>query len=255
MASSGTASFTISRNELINSSMRLLRVLREGDVANARQIEYGVQALQMLVKNMQSAGLALWTYQTIQIPMVENQTSYTLGPTGADVTTVRPLRLFDGTFIRVVNNGQNFDTQLRNLSRLEYEQFGSKGSLGVPNSIYYFPGIDVVSGATSPSTGYGTLYVYTTPSDDTRTIFGNFQRPLYDMTSPTDQFDFPQEWFQVLRYKLAAELGLEMQADLAIWREIRGIAKELQGEAQDWSVETTPIYFQPDQMMNWSGRR
>lgn len=256
MASSGTANFSISRNDLINASLRLLRVLREGDVANARQIEYGVQALQLLIKNMQSNGLALWTYQQIAIPMVGSQTSYTLGPTGADVTTVRPLRLFDGTYIRQVLNGQNFDTQLRNLSRMEYEQFSSKGTLGVPNSVYYFPGIDLANGLTSPSDGYGTLYVYTTPSDNTRTIYGNFQRPIYDVTSNSVQFDFPQEWFQVIKYNLAVELGYEISSvDINWLREIRGRANQLNADAQDWSVENTPIYFQPDQMMNWAGRR
>ena len=77
MPSTGTASYTITRNELILSTLRLLRVLKESEVANATQIRYANMALNMLLKNMQSNGLQLWTYQLIEIPMVVGQESYT----------------------------------------------------------------------------------------------------------------------------------------------------------------------------------
>ncbi len=255
MASSGTASFTVTRDEVIEGSLRLLRVLGEGDVPNPTQTRYAVLALQMLLKNMQSNGLALWTYQSVQIPMVTNQTVYTIGPVGADITTTRPLRLFDGSFIRIINNGVPFDTPLRQLSRLEYLQFGSKTSVGVPNSIYYFSGIADAGGTTSPSTGFGQLYVYVTPTGLPRTIFCNFQRPIYDINDNTQEFDFPQEWFRVLKYMLAADLALEFPSvpmDLA--DRIKQEAANMREEAQSWSTENSPIYFQPDMMMNWNGR-
>ena len=87
----GTASFTVTRNELITQSLRILRVLAETDVANATQIRNANTALNMLIKNMQSNGLDLWTYQQIVIPMVIGQNSYTIGPVGADVTATRLL--------------------------------------------------------------------------------------------------------------------------------------------------------------------
>jgi len=94
MPSTGTAGYTVNRDELISSSLRLLRVLKETDVANATQVRYANMALNMLLKNMQSNGMQLWTYQLITITMVVGQLSYTIGPSGADVTTTRPLRLF-----------------------------------------------------------------------------------------------------------------------------------------------------------------
>lgn len=256
MSSSGTANFNINRKELVNYALSLIHVLREGDVANAAQLNMGYQTLQIIIKNMQSNGLALWTYQQIQIPMVASQNTYTLGPSGADVTVNRPLRLMDGSFIRQTTNGNTYDTPLRLLSRLEYLQFGAKGALGIPNSIYYFPGIYTSGVLTSPVTGVGTLYVYVTPQDATRVIYCNFQRPIYDMNSDSDEFDFPQEWFQVLAFMLAGQLAFRFpQTPIDIAREVRAEALRLQEEAQSWSVENSPVYFQPDMQVNWNARR
>lgn len=246
----GTASFTVTRNELITQSLRILRVLAETDVANATQIRNANTALNMLIKNMQSNGLDLWTYQQIVIPMVIGQNSYTIGPVGADVTATRPLRLFEGSFIRDLSCQPYLDTPLRVISRREYLQFSGKFTEAVPNSIYYFAGIDIADGTTSPSTGYGTLYVYANPSQNTRSIYANFQRPLYDMTSGTDEFDLPQEWFRCLSFMLAGELAWTYpKVDPGYAKEIRAMGRDLQQELQNWSVEETSMYMQPDQQM------
>lgn len=249
MASTGTASFTVTRTELIAAAFRTMRVLLETDVPNATQTKYANTALNILLKNMQSNGLQLWTYQSIQIPMVVGQVSYTIGPSGADVTTTRPLRLFDGSFIRDVSCTPYYDTPLRIISRKEYLQFGSKSTQAVPNSVYYFPGIDLASGLTSPSTGYGTVYVYTAPSQSTRTLFLNFQRPIYDMSSGDNEFDLPQEWFRCLKFMLAGDLAYEYPKVDPTWaKTLRDQGKTLQDELQSWTVEDTPMTFQPDQM-------
>jgi len=259
MPSTGTASFTVTRDQLIEDSLRMIKVIQETDAANATQIRIASQALNMLLKNMQSNGLPLWCYQLITIPMVVGQESYTIGPVGADVTTTRPLRLFDGSFIRDITNStpacQN-DTPLRLISRLEYLQYGSKATQAIPNSIYWQPWIDDSGGTTSPSTGYGTLFVYTTSSTTQRTIYANFQRPIYDMTSGDDEFDLPSEWFRCLKYMLAGDLAYDFpNADRDLAKEIRELGRAFQNELQDWSTETAAVTFQPDQTSYRSGWR
>ena len=250
MASSGTASFTVTRNDMIESAYRKLRTLKEGDVPNAKQIRYANMALNMLLKNMQSNGLQLWTYQLIAIPMVAGQMVYTIGPVGTDVVTTRPLRLFDGSYIRNTQNGVNYDQPLRIISRQEYLQYGDKGSQSIPNSIYYDSKID--SGAvTSPSTGYGNLYVYATlASGSSYTVYGNFQRPIYDITSADQEFDLPQEWFRPLSFMLAADLSYEVpDVNPQVATNLHQMAKMLHDEVQDWSVETASMYLTPDSQM------
>lgn len=253
MSTTGTASFTVTRNELVDSAFRVMRVLRESDSPNATMRRQANSALNVLLKNMQSNGLQLWTYQTIIVPMVIGQNSYTIGPVGADVTTTRPLRIFEGSFIRDLSCQPYLDTPLRIISRKEYLQFSGKYTQAVPNSIYYFPGIDIADGTTSPSTGYGTLYVYANPSQNTRSLYLNMQRPIYDMTTADNEFDLPQEWFRCLKFMLAGDLAFEYpKVDPVYARELRAMGRDLQNELQNWSVEETSMYMQPDQQIYYS---
>ena len=249
MASTGTAAFTVTRNELIAASLRVIRVLKETDVPNATQIKNANITLNMLLKNMQSNGMQLWTYQLLAIPMVVGQFVYTIGPVGADVTSTRPLRLFEGSYIRDTTCTPYYDTPLRLISRLEYLRYGNKSIQAIPNSVYYHPGIDLVSGLTSPSTGYGTLFIYTAPSQTTRTIYANFQRPIYDVSASGDEFDLPQEWFRCLKFMLGGDLAFDYpQVDPAWAGKVIDMGKQMQDELQDWSVENAAVTFQPDQM-------
>jgi hypothetical protein len=256
MASSGQASFTLNRDQLIAASMRTLRVLQDGQTPSVNQITNGSEALNTLITNWQSNGLQLWTYQWLEIPCQVNKYVYTIGPSAADVTNVRPLKLMeDGCFIRNTVGGIQMDTPLIVLSRTDYANFGNKQSQGTTNSIYYQPGID--SGlVTSPSVGYGTLYLYCNPTDTTHTIIGNFQRPIYVMNNSTDEFDFPAEWFLALRYGLAEILADEYEVPDGRLLRVREQAEKHHQKVQDWSVEESKFRFQPDFRMGsrWPSR-
>jgi len=247
--STGTATYTITRDGLIKSALRALRIIQDGAVPSASMYTDATEVLNIVIKNMQSDGLALWTYQLIAIPCTANKYVYTIGPIGADVTTNRPLRLFDGSFIR--NNAVTpaNDTPLRIISRKEYLEYGSKLSQGIPNSVYYDSKFDTIAGVTSTSTGYGTLTCYVNPIDSTHTIYGNFQRQLYDMTSATDEFDFPSEAFQALRWTLAAELSDEYEVPEERIKRLEQKAKYYRDRMEEWSVETAPVHFTPDWQM------
>lgn len=249
MSSTGTATYTISRDGLIKSSLRALRVLQDGQTPSTQQTTDAAEVLNFLIKDIESDGLMLWTYQLIQIPMVINKNFYSIGPVLADVIAPRPLRLFEGSFIRDTVCSPNLDTPLRLLSRLEYLQFGNKLTQGIPNSIYWDAKIEIAGNLTSPSTGYGTLFVYTNPMDSTRVIYANFQRQLFDMTNGTDEFDFPAENFQMLRWNLAVELADEYEVPEDRLTRIEMKAKYYRDKLEAWSTEWAPMQFTPDWTM------
>jgi hypothetical protein len=253
MASTGTAVFTLTRDQLIAESYRKIRVTAEGGSPNATQISEAASRLNMIIKLCMTKGLQLWCYKQYVVPCVASQNTYTIGPVGANVTAVRPLRIVEeGNFIRQTVGTQLFDTPLRLISRAEYFRMGNKTALGVINSIYYDSKID--SGAVTSASGFGNLYVYVTPLDATYTIYLNGQRPLYDMNSGTDEFDFPSEWFMYLMYALAAELADDNEVSEDRLARLEAKAASLKEELFDWTVETASSSFAPDRMSMGRGR-
>jgi hypothetical protein len=246
MATTGTATLSCTRDQLITESYKKIRVLAEGQSASATQISDVTLRLNMIIKNCMSQGLMLWTYQQLVIPTVAAQVAYTIGPSGANVTTTRPLRVAEyGNFIRQVSGGANLDTPLRVISRAEYFQYGNKGASGVINTIYYDSQFNTAT-TPSPSTGYGTLYVYVSPADTSRTIYLNVQRPLYDMSAGADEFDFPAEWFYYLVYALAADIADDNEVPEDRIMRLENKAASLLNNLMDWSIETAPMTLGAD---------
>ena len=254
MPSSGTPSLSVTRNDLLTDAFRKMRVLAEGGTLSATQISDSVPRLNYIITNLSSRGLPLWTYESLEFSLVANQRVYTVGP-GADFDCVRPLRLFDGCFIRDSTNAASpVDTPLREISRQEYMQFGSKFQIGIPNSIYYDS--KIVDPAdplkTSPSSGWANLYVYTTlETGQARTLHLNVQRPLFVMTSSGDEYDLPQEWYLYLVYSLAADLADDYEVPEDRITRLEKRRDDLMNGLLDWSVETASTTFAPQTQMAW----
>ncbi len=248
MASSGTASFTVTRDDIIEASLRVIRVLQSGATANASDINTGAQAVNMLLKNWQAQGLILTCLQQIAIPCVANQMSYTLGESGADVDIPRPLRLYNGTFIRKTISGVVTDTTLENLTRQQYFQTKTKAIVSQPTTgVYYEPSIYITAAPplyqTSPSTGWGILYLKYPAVDNTYTIYGNFQRPVYDVNIAGDEFDMPQEWFLALKFGLAAQIADEYEVPEARCARLMQTAKFYQDQLEQWQDDQNDTNF------------
>jgi hypothetical protein len=246
MATTGTASLTCTRDQLIGEAYKKIRVTPEGGTVSATQISDVTLRLNMIIKNCMSNGLALWTYEQIAVPNVAAQIAYTIGPVGADITANRPLRIAQyGNFVRQTVGGQNLDTPVRVISRAEYLQFGNKNAPGVINTIYYDSQFNTAT-TPSPSTGYGTLYVYVAPSNTTYTLYLNAQRQLYDMTTGTDEFDFPAEWYYYLVYALAADIADDNEVPEDRIMRLEKTRDTMQERLFDWSIETASVTFAAD---------
>ena len=247
MASSAIASFSIYRDQMIASSLRTLRVLQDGQTPTTNDITIGSEALNILLKNWQVQGFILSLYQQVAIPCVAAQASYKIGPSGADLAIPRPIRLFDGSFIRQTVGGVVTDTALEILSRQAYQQVTTKAVTGVTNAIFWQPAIDLVPVAgkyyTSPSVGYGTLYLYFPSVDNTYTIYANFQRPVYDMISAGDEFDVPQEWFLAIKYGLSSILADEYEVPEDRCMRVFKMAELYRQQLQDWQHSLADVNF------------
>jgi hypothetical protein len=238
---------TLTAQDVITAALKRCRVLSAGGVPSVNDLTDCLLELNNMLKMWETKGRLLWLNDLIQVPLITNKMSYTIGP-NADVNPgYRPLRIFEGSYIRYTCSGAcPPDTQLLILSRLEYDQFTQKCALGIPNSIYYDPQMGL--GNYDPyAHGWGVLYVWTAPSDLTRTIFLEVQRPIQDVSAAGVTFDLPLEWYYALVKCLAAEV-----ADLYEIPEDRITRIKREGEMAleyiaDWgATEQAPFTFQPD---------
>jgi len=249
MPSTTTTSFGVTGRTIIDAALRRMRVLAEGGTASATQMTDGLFLLNTLLKQIATSGVRLWCYYQVQVPLVVGQMQYTLGPTGADVTTIRPMRIEEyGNYWRQTIGGTNYDIPLSLISRADYMQYGVKGSQGSPNSIYYSATIDTgaVGGATD-ATGFGRLYVYLTASSTiTGTLFLNAYRYIFDMTAEGNSVDIPAEGFLALDYMLCGHWGDQFEVPEDRLGRYLKMSEGMFARFADSNIEQAPTKFQPD---------
>lgn len=229
-----TTTYSVNATDIVKGAFRLTGAYGASDTIPTSDFNNAMQALNIMIKSWSTLGYELWTIQEVLLPMVAGVSSYPIGPSAIGVgslVTDRPLRISQA-FLRV--DSQNTDTVLQIISRQEYEQLGSKSSQGVVNSVFYDPQI--------PN---GVVYVYTTPSDATRTIHLFAQRLIGDATN-IGTLDFPQEWYQSLKWGLAAEIGMEYGVPINVMQMIEMKAQAYKTEMSAWSQEETSMFFTMD---------
>lgn len=311
MTTTGTNTFTMTRDDLVKAVMRNLQALGAGETPITEDYTNITQAMNVVIKSWAKKGIALWVTQEVAVPLVAGVSKYPLGPsagyvysvtatgglgytsggswtatngtTGAaasgtytvsggtiaamtvsvagdsyttapttftltgpgsgavisavivGVTMSRPLRVIDGTFIR---NVEGYDTPLLLISRQEYDILGSKTSAGVPNQFYY-----------DNQLPNGQLTLYSVPTVSTSTVYAQTQRQFYDMVASGDNFDFPSEWFQALKWSLTEELMLEYMVPEKMFNYIIGKAAATCEESFAFSQEDASVFFSPDPRM------
>lgn len=145
---------------------------------------------------------------------------------------IRPLRILDG-FVR--QTGTN-DIPLMIIPRENYNRFGQKGSQGTSIQLYY-----------DPQENTGHVYVYPTTQDVGQLIFIEFQKPIDDMTSSTDDYDMPQEWGEALKFNLALRLAPEYTVPKDKYAQIKELAMATYMRLDGWDQEAASVYIQPSQ--------
>jgi len=227
MATSGIYTFAMSRDDIIGAALRLTTRFGSGDVIPTEDITNCAQALNILCKEMVTEGLPLWCVQQIPVPLVANQAAYNLSIAS---NSTLPLRILDA-FIR---DAQGKDVSIEIESRYDYNTLGNKTSTGIPNQGYY-----------DPQLGAGSLVLYNVPSDNTRTLYVIIQRQVQDFNLSTDNPDFPQEAYRLLKWCLADEIMLDYSTPRDVRAEISARAMALRKSFFAWEQEQVSVKFVP----------
>lgn len=229
-----TTTFSVQADDIVNRALRLCGTYDATNPPTSQDYTNIHLALNMMIKAWIRQGLPMWKIVTTQVPLVANQNTYQIGPyatgTGAVVTT----KLLKVVYAFIRTNSTGFDTPIEALSIQEYNQYGAKSTLGVPNSYWYQPLDDSSSPAVS-----SFMSVYPTPADNTRTIFLIGLATLNDVNVGTDPVDFPQECYMALSWCLANEISMEYATSMDRVNKIEQRAAALYQEMVEWSQENT----------------
>ena len=232
MATSGSSNFATSRDSLIAGALRIAGAIAQGETPSATQVTEASEALNMMVKALQADGLPVWAIKETNVTLTASTASYTIGD-GATVDTPKPLKVYSAM---LRNTDTDIDTPMTLLTRQEYNSLGNKTTEGDPISFWYNPQLTT-----------GTLTLYPTPSTtvaSSSVVRIIYQRPFEDFDASTDEPDFPQEWYEAIKFMLADRLAPEYGLSLQERQDISARAERMHQAALGFGTEEGSIRFQ-----------
>lgn len=229
--SSGSYNFTMSASDIVQAALRSTGRFGTTDVIGSTDLNNCLQALNIIVKALVKNQKPLWCVQRVTVPLLAGTNPYNLSLITGQTLPLRVLFAF-------IRDAANNDVSVALVSRSDYATLGQKLATGVTNQIYY-----------DPQLGQGTLYVYNVPATSTYTLYVDIQRQIQDFDLLTDNPDFPQEAFHMLKWMLLDEIALEyvvpqdMRADIA--RKAAGAYENFFAEER----EEVSTYLTPSERM------
>jgi hypothetical protein len=145
----------------------------------------------------------------------------------------RPLSISEGRLYR----DDGTETPLEILTREKYMDLSNKTTTGSPNQVYYDPQLDD-----------GVLYVWPVFDSVEEYLKLTARMPIQDMDATANNFDFPQEWFEALKFNLAYKISSEYEKidiNNLLW--IKGLADESFGNIEAFDAELGSVYFDIDE--------
>lgn len=238
MATSGTTTWTATRDQIIASALRKIAALAEGDVPSGDMLNNGAFVLEGIIKEAQVDGMPLWAIKETTIPFssfVNGKTSIGIGQT---VNIPSPLKVLSA-YNRDNSVPTNpIDIPMTVLTHYDYNWLSAKYSQGTSVQFFY-----------EPLNQTGNLYVWPIPdaySLANRSIILTYQRPFEDAGIGTNTLDFPQYWLTAIIHRLAwllsPEYGVPPNDRTVLAKE----ADVLWNRALGFGTEEGSLFVEPD---------
>lgn len=230
-----STTFSVTRDDIINRALRICGAYDATNPPSSTDFSVVSLAMNMMIKAWIVDGVSMWKVETVNIPLLSGQNTYNVGPyatgTGAVVRS-KILKILNASVRDNTSASFPFDTVIDLISIQEYENFGSKNSQGVVNSMVYRP----LDDSTSPAVS-SFIQVYPTPADNFHALRLVVYTTINDVNVGTDPLDFPQETYLALSWNLAKEICMEYSVPMERVGFITKMAKEAFDTMKDWSQE------------------
>ena len=228
MTTSGSYDFSVNRDQLITGALRLAGVIAQGETPSASQVSDAATSLNMMVKAWMADGMPLWCIRTITITPVAGQNTYTYNTP----KLLKPIQAWNR------QTSSQVDIPMRMISRQEYNILGNKSTTGNPIQLFFNPNLSSTE-----------IKLFPTPDSTAaaqNVIYIVAQVPYQDFDSATDTPDFPQEWYEAIKYGLAVRLAGEYNIDIETRKTLVAEAAAIKQEALSFGTEENSLYFQRD---------
>jgi hypothetical protein len=234
MPVSGSTTWELDRNQLIQTAMRKLGALGEGHTPTVEEYTNGVIALNGIMAAFQTLGMPLWERRVVTVPLTASTESYNIG-VGQTINVPFLLKLHHAYLVNS-STGQRLEMEVK--SYFDWNQVRNTGSTtAYPVFVSYTPYIN-----------FGVLNVWPIPNATAATNYDIElvgQGPFDDFTTTTTHtLDFPKEWHNAIIYELAVTLAPEFGASQAEKDDLRKDAKKWLDYAKDFGTDETSIFFQ-----------
>lgn len=185
--------------DIINRSMRLLGVYSIGETPSADESADFLRALNAMLDSWANENLFVFAKTLDVVPLVANQPSYTVGPSGGLITP-RPIEVSSASYVDYL--GVSYPLMVATLN--DFNQIPVKTLIaGIPNELYVLMGMPNV-----------TVQVWPVPSAAMNlNLWSN--KLLQSFSNLTDVLTLPPGYERALGYCLAEEMGPEFDVPVS----------------------------------------
>jgi hypothetical protein len=218
MATSGTYSFSMDIDEVIQEAMEMIG----GEATLGEEPRSARRSINLLLQDWQNRGIQLWTIGTTAVTVTTSVTSYTLDAENIDV-------------LEAVVNRSGIDLQLERISMEEYMKVPRKGQTGRPTQFAVRRGRDTA-----------TVYLWPVPENSTDTIKFEVVRYIQDVTRSSQTADVSRRFLPCLTAGTAYFMSMKRPGvDAGRIQMLKQEYEERLLRAQEEDKERASIYMRP----------
>jgi hypothetical protein len=218
MATSGTYSFSMDIDEVIQEAMEMIG----GEATLGEEPRSARRSINLLLQDWQNRGIQLWTIGTTAVTVTTSVTAYTLGAENIDV-------------LEAVVNRSGIDLQLERISMEEYMKVPRKGQTGRPTQFAVRRGRDTA-----------TVYLWPVPENSTDTIKFEVVRYIQDVSRSSQTADVSRRFLPCLTAGTAYFMSMKRPGvDAGRIQMLKQEYEERLLRAQEEDKERASIYMRP----------
>ena len=226
MATSGTRTFTLYVNEIIEEAYGRIG----GETITGKESSSARRSLNLMLKEWSNRSIQLWSVSESTQTLTSGTANYTLNSYTIDV---------EEAVISVTNaDGTRTDFEMERISRDDYLRIPYKSNSGRPSQYFVDKQLTPI------------IYLYPTP-DDADTFRYKERKALEDITAATESVDIPNRFLPCAISGLAYYLSLKRpQIEMQRRQELKMLYEEEFNRAMQDNREKVDLKITPDLRYN-----